>query len=79
MTKLVAPTPVGYALSRTRLRAMKASLTRAIKSGDSRRVLATVARAYATFERLGWPDCWSNWQRARDDAAIALGRRRAGP
>jgi hypothetical protein len=58
---------MGYTLTQSELTRLRSELTRAIKSGDSRKVQATVASAYAIFEQKGWPDDWSRWQRAEDD------------
>lgn len=55
-------------------RAQKAALTRAKNSGEPRKVIAEVDRAFAEFDANGWPDFWSNWQRAKDDAEFELRR-----
>lgn len=48
----------------------KATLTRAKKRGYLA-VLSACREAVAEWERIGcWPDDWSAWQRALDDAAI---------
>lgn len=46
----------------------KAGLTRAVNSGDPRKVTAEVARAYAEWDENAWPDDWHRWQRALFDA-----------
>lgn len=47
----------------------KASLTRAINSKDSNKVVAECRRTVNEWEQLGsWPDDWSRWQRALDDS-----------
>ena len=61
-----------YTLSPSRLRSLRSALKRALNSNNPRRVLDTVARAYQYFEAEGWPDDWSNWQRAKDDAELSL-------
>lgn len=53
-----------------KLPALKAALTRAKKSGDPDKVLATVQSAYRTFDETYWPDCWSDWERAKQDALV---------
>lgn len=53
---------------------LKASLTRVIKSGDHAAIGQEAVRAFAIFAAKGWPDDWSRWQRAADDAAFALAR-----
>ncbi len=61
-----------YTLTRRELSILKGRLTRAIKTGDPRKVLAECTRAYGTFDAKGWPDCWTRWQIARDDARTQL-------
>jgi len=47
----------------------KAALTRAINSGDPEKVKATCKKAVNEWEKWGcWPDEWSRFQRALDDA-----------
>jgi hypothetical protein len=48
----------------------KAGLTRAINSKVYDKVVAECKRTIAEWEGLtyGWPDDWSRWQRALDDA-----------
>jgi hypothetical protein len=47
----------------------KAALTRAIKSGDAQKVFIVCRAAVADWDAIGfWPDDWSRWQRALDDA-----------
>jgi hypothetical protein len=47
---------------------LRAALTRAKNSKDNDKVLEAVRHAFARFEVIGYPDQWSNWQRAKDDA-----------
>jgi hypothetical protein len=48
----------------------KAALTRAQQWGYSH-VLAACRKAVQEWEEIGaWPDNWSRWQRALDDAAF---------
>ena len=49
---------------------LKAALTRAKKSGNPDRVLAAVQSAYREFDGNYWPDCWLDWERAKQDALI---------
>ena len=51
----------------------QAALTRAINSGDPKRVIAVVQAAVADFDRYMWPDRWFDWQRALNDAESKLG------
>ncbi len=63
-----------YTLTRQELTQLRAALTRAINSKDPHKVIAAVAHAKARFDAVGWPDQWSNWQRAEDDARFQLQR-----
>jgi len=54
----------------------KAALTRAENTGDPTRIIAACDAAFADFEQVGWPDCWSRWQRAKDDAMLIRARAR---
>ena len=53
-----------------KLPAQRAGLTRAVKSGDPLRIRRECERVVRVdWPALGyWPDCWSDWQRALDDA-----------
>ena len=53
------------------LRRQRSALTRAQKTGDPDEVMAAAERALRSFDIHGWPDQWSDFQRARDDAATA--------
>jgi hypothetical protein len=47
----------------------KAALTRAVNSGDAIKIKAAVTQAVREWNECGaWPDAWSRWQRALDDA-----------
>ena len=48
----------------------KAALTRAVKSGDPVKIKTVVSKAVREWNECGgaWPDDWSRWQRALDDA-----------
>jgi Arc/MetJ-type ribon-helix-helix transcriptional regulator len=53
----------------------KAALTRAVKSGDYRKLADVCRLAVTEWDAIGaWPDHWSNWQRALDDAALKAGQ-----
>jgi hypothetical protein len=58
-------------------RRLKSNLTRAIKSGDSTKVIQTCRDAQDIFEHFTYPDDWSRWRRAWDDAVFALQRETA--
>lgn len=64
---------------RAQYRAHKARLTRAVNARDHAATLRAVAAFEAWADTLpsGWPDDWSRWQRAGDDARLALALRRA--
>lgn len=61
-----------YTLTQQEYRNLKSRLTRAKNSGDPRKVIEEVNRAEAVFEDKGWPDEWSRWTRAREDAQWEL-------
>ena len=47
----------------------KAALTRAIKTRDPEQIARVTKAAIAEWNEIGaWPDDWSRWQRALDDA-----------
>lgn len=52
------------------VRRQRAALTRAIKTGDSGTVVLAARDAVRERNQPGamWPDDWSRWQRAVDDA-----------
>jgi len=49
-------------------RRQKAALTRAINSGDPLKVLDTVEKTLKEWHGKAWPDDWSRWLRALEDA-----------
>jgi hypothetical protein len=60
---------IDYARAAREHRANKSALTRARNSGDPDRVVAACRKAVRSWESVGaWPDQWSDWQRALDDA-----------
>jgi len=52
----------------------KARLTRAKNSGDPLEVLAAVEKTMAEWRGKAWPDDWSRWSVALDDAYYAYVR-----
>jgi hypothetical protein len=48
----------------------KAALTRAQKTGDPNTIVAVCDAAFADFDIHGWPDGWSHWERAKNDALM---------
>lgn len=61
-------------LTQQQYRAAKARLTKAIRKGDHRNIIAVVDETFATWDYLdaAYPDDWSRWERARTDADHAL-------
>jgi hypothetical protein len=61
-----------YAAINAKFKVQKGALTRAVNSGQRDKIVVAVAKAVrewseAPFNGM-WPDDWSNWQRALDDA-----------
>lgn len=55
---------------------LKSALTKAEKSGDPEKLLAEAERGLSRFEATGaYPDDWSRWERAKDDATLAISRK----
>ena len=50
---------------------LKAALTRAKNTGDPERVLRAVEAAVEVFDSKIWPDDWSSWRIALEDASQA--------
>jgi hypothetical protein len=60
---------IDYDRMRRVRRGQKTALTRAVNSGQPERVMAACRKAVNEWNEIGaWPDDWSNWQRALDDA-----------
>lgn len=60
---------IDYARMNDIRRTQRASLTRAVNSGDPERIARVCKAAVAEWTHLGaWPEDWANWQRALDDA-----------
>lgn len=58
----------------------KAALTRAQNTKDPQKVLKAATAALSEFEAMGsYPDCWSLWQRAKDDAELYIRLKRPMP
>ena len=64
-----------YTLSQKEYTLLKSRLTRAKNTKDPHKVIAECNRALRIFEQKGYPDSWSNWERARDDAKFAINYR----
>lgn len=63
---------IDYKEANKRFRVQKAALTRAVNSGDRDKVLVACGKAVREWAgppfHGAWPDDWSRWQRALDDA-----------
>lgn len=61
-----------YRAANAKFRQQKAALTRAMNSGDPNKVVLACAKAKREWGEApfngAWPDDWSRWQRALDDA-----------
>lgn len=69
---------INYELAKKEGPKLKAALTRAEKKGYSA-VLAACKTAVKHWEVWGaWPDHWSHWQRALDDATFKHNRANPG-
>ncbi|MBA2726512.1 MAG: hypothetical protein H0U53_11020 [Actinobacteria bacterium] len=57
-----------YTLTNQEYSKSKAALTRAQNSGDNEKLVKVVREAVALFNEKGWPDNWTLWRNALDDA-----------
>ena len=69
--------PSDYQLTPQEYKGLKSKLTRAINSGNQDKIIQTVEAALARFEQVGFPDDWSRWERAKQDAEFAKQRQGA--
>jgi hypothetical protein len=61
--------PIDYARMKREYPRQRAALTRAKNSGDPDKVVLACAAAVKAWDEIGcWPDSWSSWQIALDDA-----------
>lgn len=64
--------PIDYAGVKRVFPKQKAALTRAVNSGDPNKVVLACKKAVDEWRKPpfngAWPDDWSRWQRALDDA-----------
>jgi len=67
-----------YTLNQAEYTKLKSKLTRAINSKNNDNIIKTCNEALAIFEIHGYPDSWSNWERAKDDAESAKRRESGG-
>jgi len=63
-----------YTLTQQEFVRLKSRLIRVVNSKDQGKIIAECDAAFAIFEAKGYPDNWSNWQRAKDDALFAQQR-----
>ncbi|MGH8572438.1 MAG: hypothetical protein ACREX8_07680, partial [Gammaproteobacteria bacterium] len=65
-----ARVPVDYDVLDRMVKRQRAALTLAVKSGDAEKVVMAAREAVREWNEPGsmWPDDWSRWQRAVDDA-----------
>lgn len=58
-----------------RYEVLKRRLKSTVKTGDSDKIIQECDAAMGEFEStLGYPDDWSAWERAKDDATFAKQR-----
>lgn len=65
-----------YTLTQTEFTSLKRKLTIAKKKGPQA-VIKACDEALAIFVQKGYPDSWSDWERAHDDAQFELNRNRS--
>lgn len=72
--------PIDYAAANRAFRRHKAALTRAKNSGDPRKVIDTVVATVREWNAADypWPDSWSTWNVALQDAVTELEGWQAG-
>lgn len=70
--RMAAYTPPDYKGVNREFKRQKAALTRAVNSGDPEKVVLACTKAVREWREApfngAWPDDWSRWQRALDDA-----------
>jgi hypothetical protein len=63
------PKPIDYERMNRTLKRQRAALARAVKTNDPEKIAAVCKAAVAEWDEIGaWPDDWSTWQRALNDA-----------
>lgn len=62
--------PIDYTAANKLFRKQKSALTRAVNKKDKEAIVKACREAVAEWDKpnMAWPDSWSNWQRALDDA-----------
>ncbi len=61
-----------YTLTDAKLRSLKAAVTRAKNRKNWNEVIERCEQAVAVFEKQGYPDCWSDFERHKLDAQLQL-------
>jgi hypothetical protein len=61
-----------YTLTDSKLRSLKAAVTRAQNRRNWTEVVERCEQAQAVFEKHGYPDCWSDFERHKGDAEVQL-------
>jgi hypothetical protein len=62
---------MAYELTQKEYRSLKTKLAKALNEKSSEKIIVECRRAFSVFEQKGFPDDWSRWQRAMDDAVFA--------
>lgn len=60
-----------YQLTQREYCNLKRRLTRVLNENSNEKIVYECKRAFAIFESKGFPDDWSRWQRALDDAVFS--------
>lgn len=65
-----AHVPIDYPAANREFKKQKTALTRAVNSGDRDKIILACKKAVGEWDQPGraWPDDWSRWQNALDDA-----------
>lgn len=50
---------------------LKWALDKAVATKDYDKIITECNRAFQIFEDMGYPDDWTRWERAKDDAEMA--------
>lgn len=61
-----------YTLTDSKLRGLKAAVTRAKNRKDWQGVIDACDTALQVFEVAGYPDCWSDFERHKLDAQLQI-------
>jgi hypothetical protein len=63
---------MGYTLTDSKLRSLKAAVTKAQNRRDWPGVIIACDRAESAFRKHGHPDCWADFVRHREDAEVQM-------